>query len=321
MFRLCLVAVWLGTALANTPLRFKDGKFKIAQFTDMHYGEDEFTPWGPIQDQHSDHVMHSVLGAESPDFVLFTGDVLTGNNIDSNATAYWDYVVTPCLMTSTPWAHLFGNHDDLSQTKGDRLTLMRYDMTYSLSHSSVGPTEIAGVSNYFLPIYGEHDDTVQAIIYVLDSGGGKIGPYLISENQVAWLLEKYMENMQVYGSVPTILTFHIPTPEFQDLYNTGECVGILQNPITPYENNGIFNILQLLPNLLLVTTGHYHENDYCCPHNNRLFCAGRHSGYGGYGTVDRGSRIIQFQQGQLQTWIRMEDKSVKDHMEIQYSEF
>ena len=52
-----------------------------------------------------------------------------------------------------------------------------------------------------------------------------------------------------------------------------------------------------------------------------LSYAGRHSGYGGYGTVDRGSRIIQFEQGKLQTWIRMEDKTVKDHMEIEYIEF
>ena len=43
--------------------------------TDLHYGEDEFTPWGPIQDINSDHVMHSVLNSEKPDFVLFTGTV------------------------------------------------------------------------------------------------------------------------------------------------------------------------------------------------------------------------------------------------------
>ena len=84
------------------------------------------------------------------------GDTLTGNNIDSNATSYWKYVLTPCLQHNTPWAHVFGNHDDLSQEKGDRVTLMKYDQTFNLSYSVMGPKSLFGVSNYFLPIYGEH---------------------------------------------------------------------------------------------------------------------------------------------------------------------
>ena len=54
----------------------------------MHYGEDEFTPWGPIQDVKSDHVMHVVLRLEKPDFVLFTG----------NSTP-----MVPVVPTGTPW--------------------------------------------------------------------------------------------------------------------------------------------------------------------------------------------------------------------------
>ena len=61
----------------------------------MHYGEDEFTPWGPIQDVKSDHVMHVVLRLEKPDFVLFTGNstpmVPTGT--------HWHPLAPP----GTPW--------------------------------------------------------------------------------------------------------------------------------------------------------------------------------------------------------------------------
>ena len=91
--------------------------------------------------------MHSVLRDETPDFVLFTGDVLTGNNIDSNATAYWKYLVSPCQQTETPWAHLFGNHDDLSTTNGDRLTLTKFDMSFgNLSHTKVN-CQVTAVSH------------------------------------------------------------------------------------------------------------------------------------------------------------------------------
>ena len=303
--------------LSAEPLRFKNGKFKIAQFTDLHYGEDEFTPWGPIQDKNSDHVMHSVLTAERPDFVLFTGDTLTGNNIDSNATSYWKYVLSPCLQHNTPWAHVFGNHDDLSKKKGDRLTLMKYDQTFNLSFSVMGPESLFGVSNYFLPIYGEHSDKVEAVIYALDSGGGEIDEQ-ISPEQINWLVMTYHLNLKVYGQVPSILTFHIPPPEFEVLFNKVECTGYLNNTLLPLPSKGLYETILSLPDVYLVTTGHYHENDYCCPTKNKLLCQGRHSGYGGYSTIARGSRIIQLEQGKLKTWIRMENKDVLDILVLKY---
>lgn len=49
------------TESEKTALRFRaDGSFKIVQFTDLHYGEGEDVPWGPIQDVNSTRVMHKV---------------------------------------------------------------------------------------------------------------------------------------------------------------------------------------------------------------------------------------------------------------------
>ncbi|KAL5258139.1 hypothetical protein ACHWQZ_G012929 [Mnemiopsis leidyi] len=323
MFLNVLYGVYVVVFICSTsgePLRFKDGKFKIAQFTDLHYGEDEFTPWGPIQDKNSNHVMHSVLTAEKPDFVLFTGDTLTGNNIGSNATEYWKYVLSPCLQHDTPWAHVFGNHDDLSAEHGDRDTLMKYDQTFNLSHSVRGPRDLFGVSNYFLPIYGEGSDRVEAVIYMLDSGGGQIEEQ-VTPDQITWLYHTYHVNMQEYGPVPSILTFHIPPPEFEDLFNTGQCTGYLNNTVLPLPSEGLYKTILSLPNLHLVTTGHYHENDYCCSTENKLLCQGRHSGYGGYSDIARGSRIIQLEKDKLQTWIRMENRNIVDHIILKYHNF
>ena len=90
---------------------------------------------------------------------ILTGDTLTGNNIDYNATAYWDHAVSPCIDHVIPWAHVLGNHDDLSQHDGDRLTLLTHDMEHPLSHSVLGPSYLPGVTNYFIPIYGEKSGT------------------------------------------------------------------------------------------------------------------------------------------------------------------
>ncbi|KAK9922165.1 hypothetical protein M0R45_030645 [Rubus argutus] len=53
--------------------------FRIALFADLHFGEDAWTDWGPLQDVNSVRVMSTVLDAETPDFVIYLGDVITAN--------------------------------------------------------------------------------------------------------------------------------------------------------------------------------------------------------------------------------------------------
>lgn len=50
----------------------KDASFKIAIFSDLHYGEEEHD-WGITQDIKSTRVMRSILDHETPDFVIFNG--------------------------------------------------------------------------------------------------------------------------------------------------------------------------------------------------------------------------------------------------------
>ena len=41
---------------------------------------------------------------------------------------------------------------------------MKYDQTFNLSHSVMGPDNLFGVSNYYLPIYGENTGNYRLII-------------------------------------------------------------------------------------------------------------------------------------------------------------
>eukprot|EP01027_Heterolobosea_sp_BB2_P016149 GEZU01023024.1.p1 GENE.GEZU01023024.1~~GEZU01023024.1.p1 ORF type:complete len:149 (-),score=23.06 GEZU01023024.1:90-536(-) len=83
----------------NKPLRFRssDSTFKIVQIADVHFGEGEDTLWGPEQDVNSTRVMNLILSIEKPDFVMLTGDQITGNNVINNATAYWAQVIAPIV--------------------------------------------------------------------------------------------------------------------------------------------------------------------------------------------------------------------------------
>ena len=44
-------------------------------------------------------------------------DQVTGENIGSNATAYWAKLVQPCLDANTKWTTVFGNHGEPVQIR------------------------------------------------------------------------------------------------------------------------------------------------------------------------------------------------------------
>lgn len=44
--------------------------FKVALFADLHFGEDAWTDWGPLQDVNSINVMNTVLHHETPGQLL-----------------------------------------------------------------------------------------------------------------------------------------------------------------------------------------------------------------------------------------------------------
>ena len=50
-------------------LAFTDsGTFKITVFSDLHYGENPWDVWGPVQDINSTRLMNIVLASEKPDY-------------------------------------------------------------------------------------------------------------------------------------------------------------------------------------------------------------------------------------------------------------
>jgi len=96
----------------------QDGKFKIVMFSDLyayfilteiisfssyfifhrHYAERPDTDWGPANDLKSSKVMRDILDWEKPDFVVFTGDIISEEYLVApNGTDYIDMLLQPVV--------------------------------------------------------------------------------------------------------------------------------------------------------------------------------------------------------------------------------
>lgn len=76
--RLLLAVTCCGAAASKPPLRLRPSNtFKIAAFSDLHYGENEDS-FGITQDINSALLMNHVLDTENLDFIVLNGDLITG---------------------------------------------------------------------------------------------------------------------------------------------------------------------------------------------------------------------------------------------------
>ncbi|MED6112593.1 putative inactive purple acid phosphatase 16, variant 2 [Stylosanthes scabra] len=321
-----------GGAESVVPMR-AGAALKIAVFADLHFGEAESEGWGAVQDVNSIKVMNTVLDDETPDFVIYLGDVITANNIMvANASLYWDQAISPAQSRGIPWASVFGNHDDAAfewplewfsgpgipqidcpptgtscsgeegcSFKGTgRLELMKNEITHKGSFSSFGPRNLwPSVSNYVLQVSSSNNpESPVAFLYFLDSGGGSY-PEVISSVQAEWFQQK-SKQINSDSRVPEIIFWHIPSTAYKTV---APKVGGIQKPCVGSINKesvasqeaetGIMNLLVNRTSVKAIFVGHNHGLDWCCPYQKLWLCYARHTGYGGYGDWPRGARILE----------------------------
>src|SRR5205823_2251021 len=178
--------------ISNVPsrsLRFRpDGRFTIAQFTDLHWHN------GEPDDQRTRALMEQVLDLEQPDLAVLTGDVLEGRRARDPAES-WRQAVAPLEKRQIPWAAVFGNHDDEGSL--DRAGLLAAQQACAMCLTDAGPPGISGVGNYVLRVLGTGRGAIAAALYFLDSGSYApegAGRYAwIQREQIAWYLETAKE--------------------------------------------------------------------------------------------------------------------------------
>jgi hypothetical protein len=281
-------------------LSFNDkGKFKIVQFTDIHYQANSYRSDSALI------LVKKVITREKPDLVVFTGDIV----ISRDRRQGWLSLSRVMSDARTPWAVALGNHDGEGELNGEQIMDLLESLPYNLTEN--GPEKISGNGNYVLKIRSSGSPKTAALLYFFDSHGSfpgrKTGTWdYIKSDQINWYRKQSSTLTRHNGGepFPSLAFFHIPLTEYREIKNTA--VGLHTETITPPEfNSGMFTAMYEAKDIMGVFAGHNHNNNFIGCYNNICLGFGNTSGRESYGDIGRGARVIELYEGErkFDTWI------------------
>jgi len=294
---------------AGHPKRFQfneKGEFTILQITDLHFGENEEL------DKKTMDVQRKLLEVVRPDIVVITGDALSGNfwkTLGAKQGYFeenWKKWTQPFTEYETYYAYLLGNHD--SEADLTRREIMQLDMTHPYSVSQLSEEGMSGASTYSIPVYSSiNHSKAAANLWIFDSGsegcdGVNEGYGCIEKDQVAWYNRESQKFKSEHGSNSHHLAFfHIPLPEYMELYNEHQFYGVKEEATgCSAVNTGLFSSVLKNGDISAIFVGHDHVNDYGGFLEGVELLYGRKTGYGSYGPghgLMKGGRVIKLKEG------------------------
>lgn len=290
----------------QTSLKFNtNGKFKIVQFTDVHY------IFNDERSAVSIERINQVLDDEKPDLVMFTGDVIYGKPAEEGMRTVLNIV----SERKIPFGVVFGNHDDEQGLTRTELFKIIRSIPYNLTDSVAG---IAGVTNFILPVKSSDGQKNAAILYCMDSHSYSqiqgIGGYdYIRTNQIEW----YKDNSKRFTAknggtpVPSYAFFHIALPEYNQAASSEDAIlyGVRkERACAPQLNSGLFTAMKEMGDMKGMFVGHDHDNDYTVYWKGILLAYGRYTGGNTvYNHLSNGARVIELDETtpEFKTWIRL----------------
>lgn len=304
-----LACAWTLEA-AQPVLSFQGGRFKIVQFTDLH--------WMPGSDKcaRTEATLRAVLQAEKPALAVLTGDVITHDPAEEG----WRSIMRIFEEERTPFTVTLGNHDAEYLTREQIFDIVMQSPYYV---GDKGPVDIKGCGNTALPIYGsDGKGKVEAVLYCIDSNdylpANTHGEYdWIRFEQIAWYRDQSRRFAEANGGkpLPSLAFFHIPLPEYRHVIAREGYFGSFKDEgVGASElNSGLLSSFVDRGDVMGMFVGHDHGNDFIGLEQGVALAYGRTSGWDAYGLFDRGGRVIELYEGEqrFDTWIRTE--KAKEH--------
>lgn len=274
----------------------RDGEdFTILLFSDIQIGANIF------RDTRALRMMDGLVDRADPDLILTAGD---------NTYLFFSGMMTHTIVKKMesygiPWAVTLGNHD--SEGIADRNWVGNQYTGAQNSLFDMGPVNVSGVGNYVINIADEDGQAVYSLI-MMDSNvqrryeDGRDYDY-IHPDQIDW----YEWVVGGLGDVPSMLFFHIPLPEYNDvkaMWLAGEL-----DPETSFGedrervcsapvNSGMFDKVLELGNTTHIFVGHDHINSLSAEYKGVRLTYGLKTGPACYADDDmQGATLITVKNG------------------------
>lgn len=282
----------------------KDGKFKIVQFTDVHF------KYGNPASNVALERINEVLDAEQPDLVIFTGDVIYSAPADSGMVQVLEQVSKRKL----PFVVTFGNHDDEQGLSRQQL----YDIIRKVPGNIMPDRGTASSPDYALTVKSSSNPQKDAaVLYCMDSHSYSPlkdvkGYAWLTFDQVNWYRQQSAAFTAQNGGqpIPALAFFHIPVPEYHEAVadeNSTIRGTRMEEACAPRINSGMFAAMKEGGDVMGIFVGHDHDNDYAVMWKNILLAYGRYTGGNTvYNHLPNGARVIVLDEGArtFTSWIR-----------------
>lgn len=183
--------------------------------------------------------MDKALSDERPDFAVFGGDQITGENqLWENSTVFLDQILTPVRNHKVPFASVYGNHDEsynishVSSYYAEKEYAPKLSWTQSNPAASGDPK---GVFNYYIPVYKDKKSKVPSLLlWFFDSRAGtfnsaqfgvKDEPWMtqdwVDPKAATWINETAKAMKSAWGTLPKSMAFvHIPPTPARSIGNS-----------------------------------------------------------------------------------------------------
>lgn len=284
-------------------LKFQNGRFRILQMTDLHTAYND--PREVAQSEMTVVKIRELLAKEKPDLAVVTGDIVTSgvDLLPGGLEAAWENITRPFDEARVPFVITFGNHDhERDATMAEQLAMIaRAEMNLTYSADPTHP----GAGTCSLPVFGA-DGSETARLWFFDSHSsptieGIEGYAWIRNEQIQWYrAESAAAAARAGHPVPGLAFFHIPVPEYRKVHQTDAATGSAGEPVAaPELNSGLFTAMIERGDILGIFVGHDHVNDYAALYKGIALVYGRKTGFGSYGDLERGGRIIELTEGKI----------------------
>ena len=321
---LAVLLMFSASLSAQKPvLRFNEqGKFKIVQFTDTHLGLGEgASEYRNLQAEKTLARISRVVKQENPDFIVLTGDIVTGGD----ASQTWARILDSLASFRTPFCIVYGNHDPERKLTREQMSKPIAATPYSLNALN-GAGELADLE---LEVLSSKGDKPALLLYCMDSHDYSTiksvkGYGWFTTDQIEWLRNACLARAESNGGmpVPSLAFFHICLQEYAQAWNNpknsrkgkraeDECPGAL--------NTGMFAAMVESGSVMGTFVGHDHDNDYVVAEKGIALGYGRFSGDDStYNNLRPGALIIVVDEGQrcFESWILEDDGRIAHRMKF-----